>query len=160
MPSDIFSVMKRKLLLFLLVFIAIPFVGISSPNIKHNFIEGPYQCNVLKEKKSFKKRFRDIKTSGRFLLFEIEFVNKDIIAHLVDYSCFCVTDNNGNEYDVHPYATMVKQTELEDINLLKDVDVYGFSNQTIKSNFGTRGWLIFEVPAIGEYKIKFRGYLK
>ncbi|BFK46509.1 hypothetical protein [Alistipes sp. i18-0019-D1] len=55
---------------------------------------------------------------------------------------------------------MVKQTELEDIRLLKDVDVYGFSNQTIKSNFGIRGWLIFEVPAIGEYKIKFRGYLK
>ncbi len=160
MPSDIFSVMKRKLLLFLLIFTAIPFAGISAPNIKHNFIEAPYQCNVLKEKKSFKKRFRDIKTSGRFILFEIEFVNKDIVAHLVDYSCFCATDSNGNEYEVHPYATMVKQTEFEDINPFKDVDVYGFNNQTIKSNFGTSGWLIFEVPAIGEYRIKFRGYLK
>lgn len=55
---------------------------------------------------------------------------------------------------------MVKQTEFEDINPFKDVDVYGFNNQTIKSNFGTSGWLIFEVPAIGEYRIKFRGYLK
>jgi hypothetical protein len=55
--------MKRKLLSFLLIFIAIPFAGISSPNIKHNVIEAPYQCNVLKEKKIFQKkisRYKDI----------------------------------------------------------------------------------------------------
>ena len=107
--------MKRKLLSFLLIFIAIPFAGISSPNIKHNVIEAPYQCNFLKEKKSFKKRFRDIRTSGRFILFEIEFVNRDSVAHLVDYSCFCVIDNNGNEYEVHPYATMVKTLMFMDL---------------------------------------------
>lgn len=137
-----------------------PFMVLSGPpQIGNHFVKAPYGYHVLKEPKSFKKRFRDIKTPGRFLVYKIELTNKDSIDHLVDYSCFCLTSGDGAEYNVHPEATVIKQTELEDIQV-KDIDTHGFYNQTTKSNFKTQGWLIFEVPDVGEYRLVFQGYLK
>lgn len=123
------------------------------------FIEAPYRCTLLKKKKSFRKKFGDIMTSGWFVTCKVALTNDDSKDHLVDYACFCLTDGSGAEYDVHPYASMVRQTSREDFSF-RDVDIYGFNNQTVKSHFTTTGWLIFEVPAKGEYELKFRGYTK
>lgn len=122
------------------------------------FVDAPYSCTILKERS--RTRFRDFVTSGRFLIYKIEFQNQDNIPHTIDLSCFYLTDTNGAKYDVHPLATSVKQGELADINPLRDIDNWVINAKTIHPQFKLSGWLVFEVPAKGDYQIGFRGYLK
>lgn len=150
-----------KLLLLIVSFLLVAGSAAAASRGKgETFVEAPFRCTVLKEKRSFKKRFRDIRTEGRFVMYRVELTNGDSVSHRVDFSCFCVMDDRGTEYEVHPYASMIKQTELEDISLIRDTDDNGFSNRMLKPGFRTTGWLIFEVPGPKEYRMKFRGYLQ
>lgn len=121
-----------------------------------SYIEAPYDYNIRKQ--SYKKRFGDITTSGRFLILNLTFINKDSLEHAIDYPCFYLTDTTGAIYEVHADASIVRQTRFEDWKV-KDVDTIGFNHKTIKPNFKIRGVLVFEVPSKGDYELKFRGYL-
>lgn len=156
------TVIKNYRWLPLILFVLFADTGVAMPPPKDFFIEAPYECNILKMKKSFKKRFRDIRTTGRFKVFKVELVNRDSIDHLVDYSCFCLIDKNGVEYEVNTEASWVKQDEEEEFSIFvpKGLDIYGFTEKSVKSNFKLKGWLVFEVPNKDDYRIKFRGYLK
>lgn len=121
------------------------------------YVKAPYLCTI---KKSFlKKRYGDITTTGRFKVFKVEFINKDIKEHFIDYSCFYLTDTNGICYEIHTEATIVRQTYYEDWRIT-DVDVIGLNKSFVKPNFKTEGILVFEIPTKGEYQLNFRGYLK
>lgn len=122
-----------------------------------DFIRAPYNCVI--KKFSYKRRYGDITTNGRFAVLKVVFTNKDAEEHFVDYPCFYLTDAEGVEYEVHTEATIVRQTYFEDWKI-KDVDVEGLSNKTVRPNLSVKGFLVFEVPGKGDYQLGFRGYLK
>lgn len=121
------------------------------------YVKAPYDFTI--KRKAYKKRYGDITTNGRFAIFKIVFTNKDSEEHFINYDCFFLTGPDGVKYEVHEEATIVRQTYFEDWRI-KDVDVLGFNNKTIKPNLQVSGFLIFEVPQKNDYQLHFRGYLK
>lgn len=156
--------MREKMSLIALLVIAVPSSGTAMsavPQGNSDFVDAPYECNVLKKKMKFRKRLQGIRAAGLFAIYKIELENRDAADHRVDYSCFCMVDGNGIEYEVNPYATKVRQTRDDDLHFVSDeVEVSGFDGKTVKSNFKLNGWLVFEVPGKDDYRIKFRGYSK
>ncbi len=125
---------------------------------QRNNLEISCQYKILKEKK-LKNKFRDIRTTGVFRICLVELKNTDNIPHTIDYSCFYLIDNNNVKYDIHFDATLTKQGEFEDWHARMDSDTFGFNTKIIKPNHSILGWLVFEIPAEGEYQLKFRGYI-
>lgn len=150
-------VSKMKKGIYLLIFLFFSFFTNSALTDNKKYIEAPYQCIV--KKNFFKKRYGDITTNGRFVVYKIEFTNKDTKDHFIDISCFYLTDSNGIPYEIHTEATVVRQTLYEDFRI-KDADVIGLNNKIIKAHFKTKGILVFEVPCKNEYQLNFRGYSK
>lgn len=142
--------------LFCFLFLFLTFSHIPTKAQQDTYLQAPYDYTI--QKQYYKKRFGDITTSGRFIVFSIVFTNKDTKEHTIDYDCFRLTGPNGIEYKVHTEATIVRQTRFEDWRI-KDVDVTGFNRKTLKPNIGVKGYLIFEVPTKDDYKITFKGYL-
>lgn len=160
------SYMKRWLFVAVSVWMAVACVAqgvdsfvASAPEgqSERDFIRAPYNCVI--KKFSYKKRYGDITTNGRFAVLKVIFTNKDAEEHFVDYPCFYLTDAEGVKYEVHIDATIVRQTYFEDWRI-KDVDVEGLSNKTVRPNLSVKGFLVFEVPGKGDYQLGFRGYLK
>lgn len=150
---------KKILRLVAALFFFLPVEPLSA-DTTGEFLDAPYQCIVLKQDKAKKKRFRELISTGRFLICRVDLFNQDTVEHTIDYACFCAVSADGTEYEVNTDATWIKQDENAEWNPRKDLDVWGFSRKTIRPKFKQTGWLIFEVPAPGKYKIKFRGYLK
>lgn len=151
--------MKRSLLLWAwLLFGCLP-VCADEPVGQNPFVEAPYDCFVLKHY-GYKSRFSDLRPSGLFSLYKVEFINRDRVEHRLDYGCFCLVDEEGYEYEVNTPVTIVRETRGEDWRI-RDVDNSGFNSKSLRPNFSLKGWLIFDVPKKeADYHIKFRGYIK
>lgn len=117
-----------------------------------------YNLTVVKKSK-FKNSFRDIKTGRKFIIYKAELTNTDTVSHRIDYASFVLTDSNNNSYPAHQYASIIKQTEFQDLTPRMDVDSYGFNNKVIHAKFSISGWLVFEVPSAQEYTLEFKGYI-
>lgn len=147
--------MKFKFIVFLIAAIC-TCEQMSAQIVDTCHYRAPFQLHIMTNRAPKGSRFRDIK--GRFHRVRVEFTNTDIVEHVLDYSCFCLVDNKGIEYEVHFDATRIKESEREDLAIF-DSEYVGFLNEVIlKPNFSVRGWLLFAVPKKDNYKLKFRGY--
>ena len=131
-------------------------IGLYGQGIPNRYVKASYDYVIKKQ--SYKKRFGDITTSGRFIILKLTFKNEDTQEHSVNYDCFYLAGADGATYEVHTGASIVRQTRFEEWKI-KDVDTTGFNHKTIKPNFKISGVLVFEVPGKGDYQLKFRGYL-
>lgn len=148
----------KIMLNLLLLFTCFPFFVCANipTDTAYKFVKAPHQCTI--KKCHYKKRYGDITTSGYFLVYRIEFSNKDTKSHSIDYPCFYLSDTGGTKYQVHQEATIVRQTKYEDWKI-KDIDVIGLNRKVINAQMKTQGFLVFEVPEKKEYQLKFHGYL-
>lgn len=142
----------------LLLSIMIGFVSNLYSQSPDKYIKAPYSLKVIKHKKA-KKRFREFRADGKFLMLKVILVNNDSIARNVDYSCFYLNSKNNISINVNSILSVIKQTEFEDLTLRNDRR-RGFADQIIPiqpQNY-INGWLIFEIPYNDEYELIFRGY--
>ncbi len=149
--------MNRFVYLLIFLFCSLTIMAEIAKENGEDFIKAPYKYEI--KKNFFKKRYGDITTNGRFAVYKIVFTNEDSQEHTIDYDCFFLTDADGAKYEVHAEATIVRQTYFEDWRV-KDIDVMGLNNKTIKPKFQVEGFLVFEIPRKAAYQLNFRGYLK
>ncbi len=155
--------MKKRLVILFLLLAATPadmlHAALGATSVTEtSWVQAPFRLTVLKQPDQFLKRCFDLKTSGRFVRYKIEFQNLDKQPHTIDYSCFYLADTSGCEYEVHTYLTVLRQQRGDDWKM-RENPAWGFNQRKVNPQLVQTGWLIFEVPCEGNYQLKFRGYL-
>lgn len=123
-----------------------------------SFVQAPFRLTILKQDNKFLKRCFDRVARGRYVRYKIEVCNLDTQPRTVDYSCFCLTDAAGTEYDADTYLSVMREQKWDDLKM-RDNTVSGLNQRKVSPGFTQSGWIVFEVPCEGSYQLKFRGYL-
>lgn len=122
------------------------------------FVQAPFRLTILKQDNKFLKRCFDRVARGRYVRYKVEICNLDTQPRTVDYSCFCLTNAAGTEYDADTYLSVMREQKWDDLKMRENA-VSGLNQRTVRPGFTQSGWIVFEVPGEGSYQLKFRGYL-